>query len=87
MENVSTLTLFDDILSLNIVNRKTFIVLQKKYIEQFETRTWKRISRFIKSQDFEKQENYSIVGAGKKLFLFDKNKKIFNIFIKKQEEK
>ena len=42
LERVSQIKVADKILSLSIANKKTLIVLEEKYVEQFETNTWKR---------------------------------------------
>ena len=89
LEKVSSMTVNDDIVSLNIVNKKTFIVLQKKYIEQFETKTWKRLWRQISmgGEGFN-LEKAMIIGAGKKLFLYNKeNNTVYQAVLKKEDDK
>ena len=77
LEKVSTLTVDDYILSFNIVNKKTLIVVQARFIEQFETNTWKRlwrqISFGIKAKNLEK---LMTIGAGKQLFFYDKQNNV-----------
>ena len=73
----------DNIISLNIVNKKTFIVLENKYIEQFETKTWKRLWRQISLGNLS-IETLMVIGAGKKLFFYSKvNKNFYQTVLKK----
>ena len=69
----STINVNDDVLSLNVVNKKTFIVVEKKYFEQFEVNTWKRLWRQLSfGENLNKMEKILVIGAGKDLFLFQK---------------
>ena len=87
LENVSCLSLSDNILSLNIINRRTFIVIQSKYIEQFEANTWKRLWREISFGDIVKSfSDLLVIGAYKELFLFSKEKNIIYKAIPKIEK-
>ena len=87
LENVSCLSVSDDILSLNIINRRTFIVIQSKYIEQFEANTWKRLWREISFGDIVKSfSDLLVIGAYKELFLFSKEKNIIYKAIPKIEK-
>ena len=87
LENVSCLSVSDDILSLNIINRRTFIVIQSKYIEQFEANTWKRLWREISFGDMAKSySDLLVIGAYKELFLFSKEKNIIYKAIPKIEK-
>ena len=82
MQKASSIELKESyILSLNIVNNNTFIVVQKKYILQFETNTWKRLwQRFLPFKEFD-NEDLMVIGADKKLFLYDKkNNVIYETF-------
>ena len=87
MSRVSCLTVSDDIVSLNIVNKKTFIVVEKKYTEQFETNTWKRLWRQLSFGENVNNEKLSVIGAGKKLFFYDKESNNFYQAVLKQNEK
>ncbi len=73
LENVSKITVNDTIVSLNLINRRTFIVLEKKYIEQFEANTWKRLWRQIGfGEIIQNLSEVLIIGAYKELFLYSK---------------
>lgn len=87
LSRVSCLTVSDDIVSLNIVNKKTFIVVEKKYTEQFETNTWKRLWRQLSFGENVNNEKLSVIGAGKKLFFYDKESNNFYQAVLKQNEK
>ena len=89
LTKVSSITAADYILSLNIVNKKTFIVVEKKYIEQFEANTWKRLFRCLSfGGNLINMENLLLIGAGKELFYFNKdNRIIYKTFTKKEDEK
>jgi hypothetical protein len=69
LEKISCLELSNDIFYMNITNNKTFIVTEKNCIEQFETKTWRIISKYNDNNKI--MNNIFIIGAGKKLFLFD----------------
>ena len=86
LEKVSCMNVADTIVSINLVNRKTFIVLQSKYMEQFEANTWKRISRQIAFGEMINNNNLKVIGAGKKLFLFNKENNTFYLGVEKKEE-
>ena len=78
LTKVSHLSVSDDIISLNIINKRTFIVLQNKYIEQFEANTWKRLWREINLGDIKNFSDLLVIGAYKELFLYDgKTNKIY----------
>lgn len=83
---VSCVSLNDTILSINVVNKKTFIVVESKYIEQFETKTWKRISRQIGFGDKIDNKNLYVIGVDKTLFFFNKDNNTFYKGIEKKEE-
>ena len=85
LHKVSSMTVNDNIISLNIVNKKTFIVLENKYVEQFETKTWKRLWRSISLGDLT-METLMVIGAGKKLFFYSKvNKNFYQAVLKGTE--
>ena len=86
LEKVSCMDVSDTILSLNLVNKKTFIVLESKYMEQFEANTWKRISRQIGYGEMVNNNNLKIIGAGKKLFIYNKENNTFYLGVEKKEE-
>ena len=86
LEKVSCMNVADTIVSINLVNRKTFIVLENKYLEQFESNTWKRISRQIGFGEITNNKSLKVIGAGKKLFIFNKDNNTFYIGVEKQEE-
>ena len=89
LNKVSSISVTDYIVSLNIVNKKTFIVLEKKYFEQFEANTWKRLWRRLSfGENMENLEHSLLIGAGKELFLFNKeNTMIYKTVLKIKEEK
>ena len=88
LNKVSCLPTNDYILSLNIVNKKTFFVVLKKYVEQYEANTWKRLFRRISfGEDFINLENLLLIGAGKELFLFNKENRIIYKCVKKEDKK
>ena len=88
LKKVSSLSTNDYILSLNIVNKKTFFVVLKKYVEQYEANTWKRLFRRISfGEDFINLENLILIGAGKELFLFNKENRIIYKCVKKEDKK
>ena len=77
LKKVSALSVNDDVVSLNIVNKKTFIVVEKKYFEQFEANTWKRLWRQLSfGETLNNMEQILVIGAGKDLFLFQKDSNI-----------
>ena len=88
LNKVSTISISDSISSINIVNKKTFIVIENKYIEQFETNTWKRLWRQISFG--EKANNLNklmAIGAGKNLFFYNKeSNSIYKAVVKLNEE-
>ena len=86
LEKVSSMTVADTIISINLVNKKTFIVLESKYMEQFEANTWKRISRQIGFGELLNNNNLKVIGAGKKLFIFNKENNTFYLGVEKKEE-
>lgn len=87
LKQVSSITVEDDIISINIVNKKSFIVLENRYIEQFETKTWKRLWRQLSLGGLGlNTKNLSVIGAGTKLFFYNKEKKIIYQSILKSEE-
>ena len=86
LQKASSMTVSDNIISLNIVNKKTFIVLESKYVEQFETKTWKRLWRQISLGDLT-METLMVIGAGKKLFFYSKvNKNIYQTVLKRTDD-
>lgn len=86
LEKASCMNVPDTIVSINLVNRKTFIVLESKYMEQFEANTWKRISRQISFGEVLNNNNLKVIGAGKKLFIFNKDNNTFYLGVEKKEE-
>ena len=87
LEKVSCMNVADTIVSINLVNRKTFIVLENKYMEQFEANTWKRLWREISFGDIVKSfSDLLVIGAYKELFLFSKEKNIIYKAIPKIEK-
>ena len=87
LERVSQIKVADKILSLSIANKKTLIVLEEKYVEQFETNTWKRLWRQISLGENMKNEVFNVIGAGKKLFFFNKESKMFYQFVLPKDDK
>ena len=89
LTKVSSITVVDYITSLNIINKKTFIVIEKKYVEQFETNTWKKLWRRLSfGENITNLEKIILIGAGKELFLFNKeDRKIYKAVPKEEEEK
>ena len=83
MDRVSQIEVEDTILSLNLVNKKTLIIVEDKYVEQYETNTWKRLWRKIDLPD----SSFDVIGAGENLFLFDKEKRIFYQLVPENEKK
>ena len=77
LDRVSQITVSDKIVSLSLVNKKTLIVVEEKYLEQFETNTWKRLWRQISLGENIQNNQFNVIGAGNKLFLYEKEKKIF----------
>ena len=72
LEVVSRLELSDNIISINIVNPRTMIVVENGFMEQLEVNTWKRLwwkANFGKNMSF---INLMPIGAGKKLFIYNK---------------
>ena len=72
LEVISRIELNDDILSINIVNPRTMIVVENNYMEQLEVNTWKRLwwkANFGKNIIF---TELMPIGAGKKLFIYNK---------------
>ena len=81
LDNVSKLVLNDNILSINIVNPRTMIVVEVTYIEQLEVNTWKRLYNQINLQPNKTLNNFRPIGAGKKLFFYSKSDNIiYNAF-------
>jgi hypothetical protein len=87
LERVSQIKVADKILSLSIANKKTLIVLEEKYVEQFETNTWKRLWRQISLGENMANKSFDIIGAGKKLFFFHKEQKMFYQFVLQKDDK
>ena len=77
LDRVSQITMSDKIVSLSLVNKKTLIVVEEKYLEQFEANTWKRLWRQISLGENIQNSQLHVIGAGNKLFLYEKEKKIF----------
>ena len=77
LDRVSQITVSDKIVSLSLVNKKTLIVVEEKYLEQFETNTWKRLWRQISLGENIQNNQFHVIGAGNKLFLYEKEKKLF----------
>lgn len=70
LEVVSKLELSDNILSINIVNPKTMIVVENNYIEQLEVNTWKKL--WIRQEFSNKVINaLKPIGVGNKLFFYN----------------
>ena len=81
LELVSKLELLDTVLSVNIVNPRTMIVMEINYVEQLEVNTWKRLYNQINLQPNKNLNNFKPIGAGKKLFFYSKSdNKIYNAF-------
>ena len=72
LEVESKLELPDNIFSVNIVNPRTMIVVEKGYMEQLEVDTWKRM--WWKANFGRNINIYDLmpIGAGKKLFFYNK---------------
>ena len=70
LEVVSKLELSNDILSINIVNPKTMIVVENDCLEQLEVNTWKKL--WIKKSPSNKSLNdLKPIGVGNKLFFYN----------------
>ena len=83
LDRVSQIKVEYTIFSLNLVNKKTLIIVEDKFLEQYETNTWKRLSR-----DYNLLDNSIItIGAGKKLFLFNKERKMFYQLVMRKNKK
>ena len=79
-ENVSKLNIAEKICSVNFVNPKMMIIVTEKSLEQYETNTWKRLSRSIEFIDSINNlgKDLILIGVGKKLFVYNKkNKTLF----------
>ena len=87
LEKISCLTVADNVLSINLVNRKTLIVVEEKYVEQFEANTWKRLWRQISMGEEVNNSSLVVIGAGKELFFFHKDRKMFYKLVVENEEK
>ena len=72
LEVESKLELPDNIFSVNIVNPRTMIVVEKGYMEQLEVDTWKRM--WWKANFGRNINIFDLmpIGAGKKLFFYNK---------------
>ena len=71
LEIVSKLVLDDDILSINIINPKTMIVVENNCIEQFEVNSWKKLwtqDNLIYNKSI---KDFRPIGAGKKLLFYN----------------
>ena len=85
LELVSKLEVLDPILSINIVNPRTMIVVEINYIEQLEVNTWKRLYNQINLLPNKSLNNFRPIGAGKKLFFYSKSDNIiYNAFSDKK---
>ena len=70
LEIVSKIELFDNILSINIINSKTMIVIENNYIEQLEVNTWKKL--WIRQEFSNKVINaLKPIGVGNKLYFYN----------------
>ena len=83
---VSELKLLETINSINIVSPKAMIVVENQYIEQLEVNTWKRLWRTISLGFKVNFENIYPIGAGKKLFLYNKENNKFYLVIPKSDD-
>lgn len=87
LETTSIMTVSDNILSINIMNRKTFIVIESQNIEQFELNTWKKISHKTSFDDkFKNLKNLYVIGVKNKLMLYDRDTSMFYFAQKKLDE-
>ena len=72
LEIVSRLELLDNIVSINIVNPRTMIVVEGNYVEQIEVKTWKRLYSSINLLINKRLTDFSPIGANNKLFFYNK---------------
>ena len=71
LEIVSKLVLDDDILSINIINPKTMIVVENNCIEQFEVNSWKKLWTQDNLIYNKSVKDFRPIGAGKKLLFYN----------------
>ena len=79
LSKVSELKVLENINSINIVSPRAMIVVENQYIEQIEVNTWKRLWRTISLGFKVNFENIYPIGAGKKLFIYNKQNNVFYI--------
>ena len=87
LEITSIINVSDNIHSINIMNRKTFIVVENQNIEQFELNTWKKISHKTSFDDkFENLKNIYVIGVKNKLMIYDRDTSMFYYAEKKKSD-
>ena len=72
LEIVSKLELLDNIISINIVNPRTMMVVEGNYIEQIEVKTWKRLNNSINLLINKRLTDFCPIGGSNKLFFYNK---------------
>ena len=86
LNKVSELKVLENIKSINIISPRAMLVVEGQYIEQLEVNTWKRLWRTISLGIKVNLENIYPIGAGKKLFLYNKENNVIYFAAHKSDD-